>query len=285
MGLSPPVAVVCHDAGAANLILPWISEDRPTSLLPVMEGPAAALWEQRFGTTTSLRLDEAIGRASSVLTGTGWQSDLEHRARKLARMRTLRSVAVIDHWVNYRQRFSRDGVEILPDEIWVTDDYAASLAEEQFPELTVSVKPNLYLEEQVARAGPAEPSDEDVLFVMEPLRTDWERGVPGEFQALDYFVRRRDEVGVPPGAPVRVRPHPSDPRGKYDRWIADHPGASLDASPDLASALAGARWVVGCESYALVVAMHAGRRAISALPPWAPPCRLPHDGIVHLARI
>jgi len=41
--------------------------------------------------------------------------------------------------------------------------------------------------------------------------------------------------------------------------------------------------VVGCESFALVVALAAGRRVCSTLPPWAPPCRLPQPGIVRLA--
>jgi hypothetical protein len=39
---------------------------------------------------------------------------------------------------------------------------------------------------------------------------------------------------------------------------------------------------VGCESMALVVALAAGREVFSSLPPWAPPCRLPHAGVRRL---
>ena len=46
----------------------------------------------------------------------------------------------------------------------------------------------------------------------------------------------------------------------------------------------GARWVVGCESQALVVALAAGRQVWSSLPPWAPPCRLPQAGVQRLAQ-
>jgi hypothetical protein len=283
--LATPLAVVCHDAGAANLILAWLAADQPEPLLPVMAGPAATLWRARFGQAPTFALEEALARAAAVLTGTGWASDLEHQARKLARARGLRSVAVIDHWVNYRERFVRDGEEVLPGEIWVTDDDALALAQSEFPDVTVHLKPNLYLQEQLAKVHPLTDADQDVLFVAEPVRSDWGRGKPGEFQALDYFLSRRDDTGIPPGAHIRIRPHPSEPPDKYDRWVSSAPGISIDRSNDLAVALGGARWAVGCESYALVVALHAGRHAISALPPWAPACRLPHPEITRLATL
>jgi hypothetical protein len=250
-----------------------------------MKGPAAALWQSRFGTTATLSVEDAVDRAAAVLTGTGWASDLEHTARTRASARGFPSIAVIDHWVNYRERFNRDGEEVLPDEIWVTDDYAAALARQEFAGIPVRLKPNLYLEEQLAKVPPLDDADQEVLFVAEPVRSDWDRDVPGEFQALDYFMERRADLEIPPDAAVRIRPHPSDPPDKYDAWITRWPGTRLDRSPDLASALGGARWVVGCESYALVVALNAGRQAVSALPPWAPPCRLPHQEIVRLATL
>jgi hypothetical protein len=283
--LPAPLAVVCHDAGATNLILPWIAAGSPEPLLPVLEGPAAVLWHDRFGTGAITSVEQGVESAAAVLTGTGWASDLEHCARKLARQRAIRSVAVIDHWVNYRERFVRNGQEVLPDEIWVTDEYALRLAEAEFPNIPVRLQPNLYLAELVAKAPPLIATDRDVLFVAEPARSDWGRGTPGEFQALDYFLSRRDAVGIPVSAHIRLRPHPSEPPVKYDEFAKSHANLTVDRADDLASAFGGARWVIGCESYALIVALHSGRQAISALPPWAPQCRLPHREVVRLAEI
>jgi hypothetical protein len=98
-------------------------------------------------------------------------------------------------------------------------------------------------------------------------------------------VERLPLLALPEGVVLRLRPHPSDPPGKYLDWIAarraDLP-VELDASPTLAAAISGARWVAGCESYALVVALAAGREVFGTLPPWAPPCRLPQAGIRQL---
>lgn len=280
--LPRPLAVVAHDAGAANIILAWLPREPLVDVRAVMEGPAAALWAARFGTAPlAVSIEHALDGAATLLTGTGWASDLEHRARLAAKARGIASVAVIDHWVNYRARFSRDGVEILPDRLWVTDDEAVAEARRTLSELPVEAKPNFYLDEQAAAAGPV-PVVGDILFVAEPARSDWGRGIPGEFQALDALIEWRACLDASAQRPIRLRPHPSDPAGKYDAWLAEQHAASLDTAPDIGTALREAAVVAGMNSFALVVALAAGRRAISVLPPWAPPCVLPHRAIERL---
>ena len=127
--LERPVAVVCHDAGAANIILSWLSAAGLDGCRIYLKGPAAQLWSLRLPVSALAdTLKAALWGCETLISGTGWESDLEHRARLLARDRTINSIAVLDHWVNYAQRFERGGVTVLPDEIWVTDDYARARA-------------------------------------------------------------------------------------------------------------------------------------------------------------
>lgn len=274
--LERPFAVVAHDAGAANLILAWLDPADPPRA--VMRGPAERLWRARMGAAPlSGSIVDVLEGSTAVLTGTGWASDLEHEARVLAHDHGVRSVAVIDHWVNYRSRFERTGRVCLPDEIWVVDEDALALASAMFT-IPIRQQPNAYLDAQVARIGlPSDPLA--VLYVLEPARDDWGRETPGEFQALDWFMTGRPAMKIGPESPVRLRPHPSDPPGKYDAWLKANPEATLDDSPTLDAAIGRAGIVVGAESHAMVVALTAGRRVICTLPPWAPPCRLPHAGI------
>ncbi len=276
-----PMAIVAHDAGAANILFAWLNQSESRDWRPAMAGPAAPLWRARFPDMPLLDLDAALTGVATLLSGTGWASDVEHDARRRARIAGVRSIAVVDHWVNYRARFQRAGEEVLPDEIWVADAYAAAEARRAIPEVPVHEHPNCYLTDQALAAGPR-PEDGDVLFVAEPARSDWGRGVPGEFQTLDYLVEHSSIAGIDPSMPLRIRPHPSDPAGKYDAWIAAHPGARIDVSSNMGAALASATWVAGLQSFALVIAMAAGREVICALPPAAPACPLPHRGIVHL---
>ncbi len=283
--LPASTAVVCHDAGAANLILAWLKASMPADCRLVLAGPARSLYQQT-GLTGRLYqgMDEALAGAHMLLSGTGW-SDLEHDARTAARAAGLHSVAVIDHWVNYPDRFERNNVCVLPDEFWVTDSYARDKAACTFPGAEIRVQPNLYLEQTLREIGPKAGAP-CCLYLLEPVRSQWGRTEDGEFQALDYFAQNLGRAGVPSSAPVRLRLHPSEEKGKYDAWLARH-GArfALDDSTSLAAAIGRAHWVAGCETAAMVIALAAGRSVICTIPPWAPPCRLPHRGLFHLSQV
>ena len=293
---SVPLAVVAHDAGAANHILAWLRGSGADALLPSMAGPALQAWRRERGDTPQLALEQAVAGAQTVLTGTGWASDLEHEARRLARLQGKHSIAVLDHWTNYRARFERGGEQVLPDELWVSDAHALALARKLFPAIPVCQQPNAYLDGLVdevraceqAAAGSAATR---VLYVLEPIRQAWgELPEPGEFAALDFFIAGLDRLELGPQVEIRLRPHPSDPPGKYDAWLArqnaippEGVSLALDGAPTLAQALAWAGVVAGCQTYAMVVALAAGRRVASSVPPWAPPCVLPHPDIIQLS--
>lgn len=286
LDLSSPAAVVCHDAGAANIILAWMQAEGARDWQTFLQGPAARLWSGLDipGVQLCETLEQALDGACVLLSGTGWQSDLEHEARRHSRARCIKSIAVIDHWVHYRDRFVRQGEFVLPDEIYVTDDYALDEAQRCFPDVKVQSRPNLYLEGLLKQITPCTSTQTEVLYVLEPMHNDWGRQVQGEFQALDYFAANIGTLGITPDALIRLRPHPSDAPGKYDEWITQHKelNLALDDSLTPAAAISNAEWVVGCETYAMVIALAAGRRVVSTLPPWAHRCRLPHTGIIHL---
>ncbi|HEX7887947.1 MAG TPA: hypothetical protein VF522_01200 [Ramlibacter sp.] len=284
-----PFAAVCHDAGAANQVIAWIrSAGAGDAVRPVMRGPAERLWRVAFPDRALVDdVESALEEVALLVSGTGWGSELEHEARVLARARGVRSIAVLDHWVNYGQRFERGGTQVLPDEFWVFDEHAYRLARETFPGGAIRRMPNRYLEDQVRAIGPVPAHGAECLYLLEPMRTDWGRGVPGEFQALDYFVEKLPSLKLPPETVIRLRPHPSESASKYADWIRQHPDLRLavDDAGSLADSLSRSAWVVGCESFGLVVALASNRRVQCALPPWAPPCRLPHEGLVHLSRL
>jgi hypothetical protein len=301
-----PLAIVAHDAGAANHIFAWFGHEQARFCLA---GPAYRLWHdcahRAKQVVPELLLDQnspelarpelcltaAMRGAATLVTGTGWGSSLEHSARKLARDHCIRSIAVVDHWTNYSERFVRDGEQVLPDEIWVTDPYAADIARREFPSVRITQQPNTYLSGLVTDIKSLEhPSrakgNDRVLYVLEPIRKAWgDLTEPGEFLALNYFMAHLDGTPITRFAEIRLRPHPSDPPGKYNDWIKRHGsnGVSLDQSETLAQAIAWSNIVVGCQTYAMVIALACGKRVFSTIPPWAPACTLPHERIEKFA--
>jgi len=295
LDLDPPVAVVCHDAGAANIILTWLEahlarfpEDNHF-LQTYLAGPALGLLSHfdLSGLTLQPDPESALEGARTLVAGTGWGSTLELGAFIKGQAAGLRCISVIDHWINYAERFVIGGLRARPSELWVTDTYALEMAKGAFPDAVVVLRNNTFLERSVSRIGHpvSVPGVTRVLYTLEPIRESWGQGSrPGEFQALDYFFENINRLGIRAAAEVCLRPHPSESAEKYRAYVHESGPVRvlLDAGRPLEQAIVWADIVVGCRTMAMVIALAARRRVVSSLPPWSPPCRLPHAGIEHL---
>ena len=274
--LPKPIAIICHDVGSANIIKHWF-EDINEGVHYFLYGPAKKIWDSRRANVYSdAELD--LHRFGCLVSGTGWASAVEHNARVQAALLGLKSIAVLDHWVNYSSRFERSGLIQLPDELWVTDLAAHKIAKETFPFVEVRSFPNSYLNIQVAKVTEP-PHDGTLLYPLEPVRNTWGRDLPGEFQALDFALENLEMLSSGKINRIVLRLHPSEHPEKYCTYLARDSRITMDASHDISEALSQADLVVGVESFALVVALTAGRPVFSSLPPWAPPIRLPHSEI------
>lgn len=290
MSAAKPVVIVCHDAGGAEILSSYLLRQPDPGIL-VLEGPAVDIFRRKLGEIHPVPLVEAVSRAAWVLCGTSWQSDLEWQAIGLARGSGVRSVAFLDHWMNYSERFVREGTRHLPDEIWVGDEQAARIARAELLEVPVRIVDNPYLEDMrkaVAEISSRSDTDRErtvVLYVCEPMREQGLRhyGNASHFgyveeEAVKYFLENLGFI-APNVDHVLLRLHPSEPRGKYS-WVA-RSGVPVRVSEgtSLLEDIAAADVVVGCQSMAMVVALVAGKRVVSAIPPGGGPCALPQAEI------
>lgn len=288
------IAIVAHDAGGAEILASYVAHVRPDCVF-ALEGPAVKVFERRLGCITSVPMIDAVSQADWLLAGTGWQSDIEWRAFGHARTVGKRSVAFLDHWVNFRARFVRGGRQHLPDEIWVGDEMALREARVCFPGMPIEVVPNHYFEDvrrDIAARSAAHlrrAAGLDVLFVSEPVREHGQQRFNNElrwgyteFDALRYLLNHLDLLGDPVRR-VTVRPHPAEPPDKYD-WVTAEFGAHVvpGGRRPLFDEIADSDVVAGCESMAMVVALVAGRRVVCCIPPGGRPCSLPHAQIESL---
>lgn len=285
--LARPLAVVAHDAGGANQIIALLQEYNNLEGIRVyMQGPALELWRRAFPHHVLCNsVDETLDGSAVLIAGTGWQSNLEYEAIDRSLDLGIPTVAVLDHWVNYKQRFERGGRFIQPDEFWVVDNYAFAIAKQTFPESVIRQLPSYYLENQVRQISPPCLGQQKLLYLLEPARSYWGGNQPGEFQALEYLIEHIDKIPIPAGVELVLRTHPSERHDKYFDWVSKQGNCNItcDHSDTLVDAISKSNWVVGCESYGMVVALMAGRVVYCSLPPWAPACRLPHESIVHIA--
>jgi hypothetical protein len=186
------VAIISNDAGGAELVSSWLLHNKRPHKLS-LNGPAKGIFERKIGKYENIRLKSAIDQSDWVLTGTGWSTNLEVAAIKYALSESKHVVSIIDHWVNYKERFFHEGKTYLPNEIWVTDKIALEHAQSLFKNVKVKLITNHYLEDLLIEIDDFQkiftPGDEaSILYICEPMRTDWgKNSEDGEFQALNFF--------------------------------------------------------------------------------------------------
>ena len=289
------VCVVVHDAGAGNLILSEVRTWSPESLSIAASGPSREIAETLFPETEIKSVPSAMLNASLVVTGTSHNCDDEHLARKAAIKAGVYCMAGVDHWVNYKKRFCFGGEYLLPNEILVSDLAARVKAEKVFPDCKVREVENKYLAAVLSDIASIEQNQDGefadekrMLYVLEPLRGSWVDGlkVPAITLAFELFLNNLFHINI--GAKLRIRLHPSQTVGDISDIVAlikALPDAELSQGRSLAEDISWSTSVIGCESYALFVALSANREVFSSLPRAAPSLRLPFTQIRELRDI
>ncbi len=291
------IGVVAHDAGGAEIISSHIRR-QGLECVYALEGAAQAVFARKLGDIARVELGQLVASCDWLLCGTSFLSDLEWRAIGLARQAGKRSVAMLDHWVNYRQRFLRHGSWHFPDEVWVGDALAARLAEQHLPETKTSLVPNAYFEDirqqLAAIAAPVRRAAAgiSVLYVCEPLREDglalyndplyWGYS---EEDALRCFLSNIGRLGERIDRVV-VRAHPQESPDKY-RWAVDEFDLPIVTGENrtLLEQIVASDVVAGCATMAMVVALLAGKRVVSCIPPGGKTIRLPHPEIEDMLQL
>lgn len=280
--------IVVHDAGAAEVIAAWTQNQTTESFAFILEGPAVRIFERVCGDVVirpRQDLDALLREHGFVLCGSGWGSDLERVALVAARRLGVRSAVYLDHWTQYPERFSRDGVTILPDEMWAGDEHALTLARSCFPDVPSRLEPNRYFSRMASEVQSRSEEAEDgvrVLFIAEPISESAIEfgGNPfgfSEFDGIDNFLQFVVDTGIPVTT-IRLRLHPAESPAKYvalvRNWQTRLP-IEISHLRHLSADLAWATWVVGFDSMALAVAAFAGKRVSSAIPAHGRPKTIP----------
>jgi hypothetical protein len=118
-----------------------------------------------------------------IVTGTSYRSTLEKQVHRIAAREGIPCFAFVDHWTSFRVRFEQaDGSLLFPDQVWVVDERAKTLAiKAGIPEQQVVItgnpyydwlgrwKPNISKETFLDQAGLSSSNERLLLFAPDPL--------------------------------------------------------------------------------------------------------------------
>ncbi|MDA9199959.1 hypothetical protein N9O47_02485 [Candidatus Pelagibacter sp.] len=290
------VTIVSHDAGGAEILSSWLRRNNCLASV-VAFGPAENIFKRKCPKADFTSLDKALTKSNWLLCGTGWQTSFERHAIIQGRDLGMKTVAFLDHWVNYRERFDENGRIVLPDEIWVGDSDAERIAHSLFDKTPILLKPNPYLQDLLDEMSgikkiKSEAKEHKVLYVCEPIEehallqygNKHHLGYT-EFDALSFFLNNLSALGKSIDC-ITIRPHPSEREDKYQWAISQFQlPLKFGGKKTLIEETLECDIVVGCESMAMVVGLMAEKRVISSIPPGGRPCQLPQQDIEHLQKL
>ena len=195
-----------------------------------------------------------------ILYGTGWLN-FNVIIKENSQKYNIKTIALIDHWGNYKRRFSKN---VLPDAIIVMDDTAQKIALDTFnSEVDIFKIKNYYLQDISHSYSLKKNNKKDfVVFISEPTKVD-----PLDFNAVEYdlltdILRKFEKV--------IIRLHPTEAKNKYNKVTSSYPKSIIkvveSSEEDLATTLSKSKLTIGIGSTALYVSFLLGIKTISYIP-------------------
>jgi hypothetical protein len=128
------ILVVSHDAGGAEILSSWLKREKNiNNFFFILEGPALNIFKKKLGNLKRLQEKNVKDiQFQKILTGTSWESNIEKKYIKYGLKKKIPTFCFLDHWNNYKERFTFKGKLYLPDQIYVSDKYAFNIAKKAF---------------------------------------------------------------------------------------------------------------------------------------------------------
>lgn len=287
------ILFVLHDIGGAQLVYSYIVKEKIQNYLILAEGPALYPFEGISSDAflsreeASLKIEQKL--ISKVITGTSWASDLEVDYIRLAKDHKIETVAFIDHWVNYRERFhypKPNWESNLPDVLWAHDQKSFELLSTIFSNKKIELKENYYLTLNLKGLVQSnlKMQPNSFLILTEPIREHYgDKLGYDEYDAIELFWKKIKQISNPDlELKITIRPHPSERKvamSKYGKFIER--GASISSETEIFNDLYTHENVVGVDTIAMYYASKLNRKVFCSMP-IAGFCNLPIEDVVYL---
>jgi len=256
------VLVVCHDAGAANILSALVKKyRRDFKWISYVSGPAKDIFLKEGISVHSCPIKLKPEGASKivdrqnpdlVLTGTGWQSAYYLNFIKAAKAKKIKTASFLDHWCNYRQRFGFPAgwKDNLPDFVFTGDKWSYELAQKEgFPKNALLQVENPYFEDICRKAvnqyqkGGKRSAKLRILYLSGPVyehaaklhKDPYSRGYT-EYSIMEHLLKIMKLSKGTRSLEFRVRLHPAEKIDKYAEIINNHDFKELKRQITVSSA-------------------------------------------------
>ena len=255
------ICLVSHDVGGAELLSCW-AKHKKKKFLYCIKGPALKVYKKNIKGFKNSSARDIKKKITKIITSTSKISDHEINFLKYGINKKIKTISIIDHWIDYKVRFIKNKKKTLPNEIWVTDKFAYNIAKKTF-NLKVVKKKNYYIESIVK-----DYNKKKNLFKNKFVLYLSGRGnLVLEKKRILYFLKFK-RIFEQKKLKILIKLHPSENKKKYNWLKKTFPrDIILDSKSSLKDLLLKSKYVIGCNSMAMVAGIFLGKKVFDALPP------------------
>ena len=208
------IIMLANDPGGLDVILPvanMLNNNDDMSVKVMLTGSAATIQSQyKYENEEVIKhLECEINKRSEFLlvTGTSWNSTIELDAIGVCKKNGIKTIAILDYWSNYSERFIKNGEYVFPDYYFVMDKLAFDEAEKNGVNssiMRIIGTPGLdkYIQKNI--------KEKKVLFLSQPLSELYKDNNDGytEFDAFEDVLHVCKELNIS----AYIKFHPKESR-------------------------------------------------------------------------
>jgi hypothetical protein len=273
------IAVYAHDAGGSEIVLEFVKNsisDASFFIYCLKDSPCEMASKQKNLEIHFIEDDKDLIfeileelDPDAIFYSTGWQNHIEYIFLQYAKTHDIPSVAFLDNWTNYRERFSYPDTtwkDNLPSFIAVHGDESEQIAKSLNLPNIIGVK-NYSLLNELKKFEMVDAKEEDIiLFLSEPTakvaKTSFDDENYWGFSEEDVFKEILLRKELFKCSKVVVRLHPADVK---DTYLKIKPDAEV-SDKTLQEDIARAKVIIGIDTVALYIAYLLGKKTVAFMP-------------------
>lgn len=266
------IGVAIHDAGASEIIseiCSLLSKDVDISYY--LSGPAIQIFNRKSLNVKNNSEISEIMNSDLILTGTGWETDVESIAIENSKKNNIPCYVVLDHFQHFRSRFKKkDGQWVFPDKIIVTNLYTFHVVKNEISEVPVIHTEDIYIESLLKKntflSKDQKSKSHEILYLSDgqPYYQKSEFSQISQIAKIEKNCKQIAEFIRKDFSKVSVRPHPADLNvNKAPAKIGGMYFEEVDG--DLETLINKSILIIGTDSLAMYVAMKLGARTLTLI--------------------
>jgi hypothetical protein len=264
------IAIFSNDAGSSEILIALykkFKKDYKFKLFYLSSSPFENLIKtlsdkvkiENNKTNIYKKLDDF--KPNLILYGTSWQVDTAEIFLEYSKKIKIKSIAFLDHWVSYKERFS----SLIPDFIATFDDKSTKIAKKLNLSNIIQIK-NYYFENLKNRYKSLHITERNqILFLSEPTSkvalARFNDGRYWEFDETDIYLEIIN-FAKSLNLPLITRIHPSDTKKTYLKLNEKAKFSKNDLLEDIATS----KIIIGIDTVALYNAYTFGKKVIALMP-------------------